>query len=233
MTNILVIYYSAYGHVFRMAEAAVEGAKRVEGSNVRIVRIPEMESENNRTPYLDKKQKNRAPSKLSGRFKTVARFEKYEKALEWQSKIQFATNDDLRWADGIVWGFPTYYGSMPSQVKLFLEFAGELCSEGNLEGKPAGLITSAGSIHTGHEATLLTSFVPLMHFGMLFVGLPYTENPEYLTKDAIGCSPYGASTLAGPDSSLTPDERELTMSARLGERVARIARALKKDQFIS
>ncbi|OUM94407.1 MAG: flavoprotein [Thermobacillus sp. ZCTH02-B1] len=230
--HILVIYYSAYGHVFRMAQAAAEGASEA-GCRVRVVRIPEMESEKNRRVYLDKRGRSGPfPSGLDERFKPEARFKMYETALEWQKDIPIATNDDLRRADGILWGFPTYYGMMPSQVKLFLEFAGELCSQGALEGKPAGFFTSAGSIHTGHEATLLTSMVPLFHFGMIMVGLPYTENPEYLTGEAIGCSPYGASTLAGPDSSLTPDPRELLMARRLGRRVANVAAALKASGFI-
>lgn len=226
MTKVLIIYYSAFGHVYRMAQAAASGAERLKGCEARVVRIPEMESPSNRVALLDRKLPDVA-LKLSGKFNVAARFQKYETALEQQNDIPVATNDDLRWADGIVWGFPTYYGMMPSQVKLFLEFAGELCSQGELEGKPCGVFTSTGSIHTGHEATLLTSIVPLLHFGMIYVGLPYTENPEYLTADAIGCSPYGASTLAGPDSSRTPDERELIMVSRLGERVAKVAAALQ------
>ncbi|MBM7566020.1 NAD(P)H:quinone oxidoreductase [Paenibacillus sacheonensis] len=232
MTNLLVVYYSAYGHVHEMALAAAQGAANLADCEVRVVKIPEMESENNRTPYLDRRKKQEE-SALSGKFRTVGRFAKYEGSKLLQAPIPFATNDDLRWADGIVWGFPTYFGSMPAQVKLFLEFASELCADGGLEGKPAGLITSAGSIHTGHEANLLTSMVPLFHFGMIMVGLPYSENPEYLTADAIGCSPYGASTVAGPDSGKTPDERELVMAGRLGLRVAKVAAALKKCEFQS
>ncbi|WP_223066949.1 NAD(P)H-dependent oxidoreductase [Paenibacillus caui] len=229
--KVLIIYYSAYGHIFEMAKAAAKGAEEA-GCEVRIRRIPEMESENNRTPYLDKRERGSDFSVLGTRFKTVARFEKYEKALALQQDIPIATNDDLVWADGIVWGFPTRYGSMPSQVKLFLEFATDLCGSGGLEGKPAGIMTSAGSIHTGHEATLLTAMVPLFHFGMLIVGLPYTENPEYLTADPIGGTPYGASTLAGPDSSRTPDERELVMAGRLGTRVAKVAKSLRTTGFL-
>lgn len=231
MAKMLIIYYSAYGHIFEMAKAAAQGAEAA-GCEVRIRRIPEMESENNRTPFLDKRRSAPDDSALSARFRTVARFEKYEKALELQKDIPIADNDDLRWADGIVWGFPTRYGSMPAQVKLFLEFATDLCAQGGLEGKPAGIMTSAGSIHTGHEATLLTAMVPLFHFGMIIVGLPYSENPEYLTADAIGGSPYGASTLAGPDSSRTPDERELVMAGRLGTRVAKVALSLRSGGFL-
>ncbi len=226
MTNLLLVYYSAYGHVYEMIQAAAKAAANEEDCCVRVVRIAELESESNRTPFQDKRKKTEE-SRLSAKFQTTARFAKYEAALEAQKDIPLAANDDLCWADGIIWGFPTYFGSMPSQVKLFLEFAGELCAGGDLEGKPAGLITSAGSIHTGHEAALLTSMVPLFHFGMMIVGLPYSENPEYLTADAIGCSPYGASTLAGPDSSKSPDPRELVMAGRLGARVARVASALK------
>lgn len=231
MANLLVIYYSAFGHVFRMAQAVAEGAARG-GHDVRIVRIPEMKAAGNRVIELDRsKGEAEAPDAEAGlarQFRLTDRYSKYEAVQDAQQDIPYATNDDLRWADGILWGFPTYYGMMPSQVKLFLEFAGELCIDGSLEGKPTGIFNSTASIHTGHEAALLTAMVPLFHFGMIFVGLPYSENPEYLTADAIGCSPYGASTLAGPDSSLSPDERELVMAARLGERVARVAEALRR-----
>ncbi|TDG00537.1 NAD(P)H-dependent oxidoreductase [Paenibacillus piri] len=240
MANILVVYYSAFGHVFQMAQAVAEGANREPGSDVRIVRIAEMASPANRVIGLDRERGKpsaeevssgqavpaESERQLSGRFRLQDRYAKYEAVLELQNNIPIATNEDLRWADGILWGFPTYYGTMPAQVKLFLEFAGELCIDGALEGKPAGIFNSTASIHTGHEAAILTSMVPLFHFGMIFVGLPYTENPEYLTADPIGCSPYGASTLAGPDSSLQPDRRELTMASRLGERVAHVAAAL-------
>ncbi|MFC5452050.1 NAD(P)H-dependent oxidoreductase [Paenibacillus aestuarii] len=231
MANILVIYYSAFGHVFEMAKAVAEGASQAGNHCVRVVRIPEL------TPYRNpviEAGSNRSETAaaaqsptLSKQFRLTDRYSKFEASRALQMNIPYATNDDLRWADGILWGFPTYYGSMPSQVKLFLELAGELCTEGALEGKPAGIFNSTASIHTGHEAAILTSMVPLFHFGMIFVGLPYSENPEYLTADAIGCSPYGASTLAGPDSSRTPDERELRMAARLGERVTHVAAALR------
>ncbi|MBD0382656.1 NAD(P)H:quinone oxidoreductase type IV [Paenibacillus sedimenti] len=234
MANILVIYYSAFGHVFQMAQAIAEGARGAGEHQVKIVRIPEMISMENRVIQLDKSrpeaESDDSAPQLSKQFRLTDRYSKYEALQALQADIPIATNDDLRWADGILWGFPTYYGSMPSQVKLFLEFAGELCIDGSLEGKPAGIFNSTASIHTGHEAAILTSMVPLFHFGMIFVGLPYSENPEYLTADAIGCSPYGASTLAGPDSSRSPDQRELLMAARLGARVANVAAALQHYQ---
>lgn len=236
MANLLVIYYSAFGHVFQMAQAVADGASQSGAHSVRMVRIPEMVAETNRVIKQDKERRSSSNEELSSsttlskQFRLMDRYHKYEATLDLQQDIPIATNDDLRWADGILWGFPTYYGSMPAQVKLFLEMAGDLCIEGALEGKPTGIFNSTASIHTGHEAAILTSMVPLFHFGMIFVGLPYSENPEYLTADAIGCSPYGASTLAGPDSSLSPDPRELLMAARLGERVADVAAALKYFQ---
>ncbi|MFD0692583.1 NAD(P)H-dependent oxidoreductase [Paenibacillus sp. GCM10027628] len=234
MANILVIYYSAFGHVFQMAQAVAEGASQDGEHQVRVVRIPEMIGHENRVIQQDKNRPaaesktSVAAQTLSNQFRLTDRYSKYVATQAMQGEIRIATNDDLRWADGILWGFPTYYGSMPSQVKLFLEFAGELCVDGSLEGKPTGIFNSTASIHTGHEATILTSMVPLFHFGMIFVGLPYSENPEYLTADAIGCSPYGASTLAGPDSSRSPDQRELLMASRLGARVANVAEALRQ-----
>lgn len=228
MANVLIIYFSAYGHIHRMAEAAAKGA-REEGHEVRLVRIPEFRSPDNVTALLDhpSRRQGKGDDSLSGKFRVGARWEKYEASQLEQKEVSEASTDDLRWADGIVWGFPTYYGSMPAQVKSFLDMSGSLCSSGELEGKPTGVMTSAGSIHTGHEATILTSIVPLLHFGLIYVGLPYSQNPEYLTADAIGGSPYGPSTLAGPDSSRTPDERELIMAGRLGARVARFAEATK------
>ncbi|RUS42462.1 NAD(P)H-dependent oxidoreductase [Cohnella sp. AR92] len=228
MAKLLVVYFSAYGHMYRMAEAAAKGAND-EGHEGRLARIPEFRSPDNVTALLDhpSRRQDRDEEALSGTFRIGARWEKYEAALALQRHVPEATADDLRWADGIVWGYPTYYGSMPAQVKSFLDLSGSLCSSGELEGKPTGVMTSAGSIHTGHEATILTSIVPLLHFGLIYVGLPYSQNPEYLTADAIGGSPYGPSTLAGPDSSRSPDERELIMAGRLGARVARFAEATK------
>ena len=151
----------------------------------------------------------------------------YVEAQEAQNSIPDATLDDLRWADGIIWGVPTRYGSMPAQMKQYLDSAGSLWMNGELEGKATGVVTSTGSIHGGQETTALTTFVPLMHFGLIYVGLPYGENPEQLTTDGVGGSPYAASTIAGADGSRTPVEVELTMASRLGARVAKVAGALK------
>ncbi|AFC30289.1 flavoprotein WrbA [Paenibacillus mucilaginosus 3016] len=229
MTRIAVVYYSAFGHVYEMAQAAARGAAAMPDTEVRLLRIGEeaLEPEayrsgpGGRTPAGGGQQED-----LTRVFDIEGRVRKYRESREQQRGVPPASVSDLEWADGVVWGFPTYYGMMPAQMKLFLERAGLLNLTGGLEGKPAGLLTSAGSIHTGHEAALLTAMVPLLHFGMIIVGSPYTENPEYLTTEGIGGTPYGPSTLAGPDSSLRPDPRELAMAERLGARVAGAAGAL-------
>ncbi|MDI3257015.1 MAG: NAD(P)H:quinone oxidoreductase type IV [Kyrpidia sp.] len=231
MANILVVYYSAFGHIHAMAEAVAEGARLDGTCTVKLRRIPEI-SGFDLPPQLLSSQEEAGDRKnpVNDPFKTAERLSKYERTLVVRETIPTVSLADLRWANAVIWGFPGYYGMMPSQVKLFLDMAGNACRDGILEGKPTGVFTSAGSIHTGHESTILTSIVPLLHFGMIFVGSPYTANPEYLTDQAIGGSPYGPSTLAGPDSSRSPDPRELIMAARLGRRVAWVAESLLKNK---
>ncbi len=207
MAKVLIPYYSAYGHIYEMAKAVAEGAKQVEGTEVKMVKVPEFEA---------------VKDAMSGQ-------EAYVQAQGNQDDIPEATHDDLRWADAIIWGIPTRYGSMPAQMKQYLDSAGGLWANGELEGKATAIFTSSGSIHGGQETTIITSLVPLLHFGLIFVGLPYGENPEQLTTDGIGGSPYGASTVAGPDGSASPDARDITMASRLGERVAKVANKLTNE----
>ncbi|CAM3854209.1 NAD(P)H:quinone oxidoreductase [Alkalicoccus chagannorensis] len=204
MTKVLIPYYSTFGHIYTMVKAAAEGAAQVDGVEVKIVRIEEFDA---------------VKAAMSGQ-------DAYDQAQEMQKDVPTATHEDLKWADGILWGIPTRYGTMPAQMKQFLDSAGSLWMNGELEGKVTGVVTSTGSIHGGQETTALTTFVPLMHFGMIYVGLPYGENPEQLTTDGIGGSPYAASTVAGPDGSSQPDERDLTMTRRLGKRIAETAKKL-------
>ncbi|OEF99988.1 NAD(P)H:quinone oxidoreductase, type IV [Vulcanibacillus modesticaldus] len=208
MTKILIPYYSAYGHIYTMAQAVAKGVEKVEGSTAKLVKIPEIEV---------------AKQALSTQ-------EYYVKAQAVQNDVPEATLDDLDWADGIIWGVSSRYGLMPAQMKQFLDSAGGKWMTGALEGKPTAVFNSTGSIHGGQESAILTTAISLLHFGMIFVGLPYGENQEQLTADGIGGSPYGASTVAGPDGSLIPNERELLMAERLGSRVARIAKALKSEK---
>lgn len=204
-TNILVVYYSSYGHTHQLAQAVAEGARGVEGSEVRLRRIAELEPA------------RQAMSSQQG----------YVKAQEVQKEIPEATLDDLRWADGICWGTPTRYGNMTAQMKQLIDTTGGLWQKGELEDKPTGIFTSTATIHGGQESTILTSLVPLLHLGMIFVGTPYGQNPQIMTTDGIGGSPYGPATLAGGDGSRQPVEAELTTCRNLGSRVARVAARLK------
>ncbi|MGZ7042757.1 MAG: NAD(P)H:quinone oxidoreductase [Thermoanaerobaculia bacterium] len=141
--------------------------------------------------------------------------------------VDEATHDDVRWADGIAWGTPTRYGIMATPLKQFLDGMVDLWLRGELEDKPTGVFTSSASIHGGQESTILTTLVPLLHFGMIFVGTPYAQNPQILTTEAIGGSPYGPSTIAGPDDKHGVADVELLTARNLGLRLARVASALK------
>jgi NAD(P)H dehydrogenase (quinone) len=157
----------------------------------------------------------------------IRRFPDPDSAGPVRSAFDEATLDDLRWADGIAWGTPTRYGAMATPMKRFLDGMIDVWKSGELEDKPAGVFTSTASIHGGQESTILTTLVPLLHFGMIFVGTPYVQNPQIMTAEAMGGSPYGPSTVAGPDGSRTVAEVELTIARSLGVRLARVASALK------
>ncbi|MFW5995871.1 MAG: NAD(P)H:quinone oxidoreductase [Halanaerobiaceae bacterium] len=204
MTNILIVYYSAYGHTLEMGRAVKEGSNELEATTVKMVKVPELEQAR----------------------KNLSTQEAYRKAREAQKNIPDAELNDLEWADGIIWGIPTRFGNMPAQMKQFLDSAGGLWMDGSLEGKVTAIFTGTNTLHGGQESTVLSSLIPLLHFGMIFVGLPYGENPELMNNKFQGGSPYGASTVAGADGSRTPDENELKMASRLGKRVARVATAL-------
>jgi NAD(P)H dehydrogenase (quinone) len=141
--------------------------------------------------------------------------------------VNEATHDDIRWADAIAWGTPTRYGIMATPLKRFFDGMVDLWLRGELEDKPTGVFTSSASIHGGQESTILTTLIPLLHFGMIFVGTPYVQNPQILTTDAIGGSPYGPSTIAGPDDKRSVLAVDLQTARNLGARLARVGSALK------
>lgn len=134
---------------------------------------------------------------------------------------------DLRWADAVAWGTPARYGSMAAAMKRFLEQCVDVWRQDDLEDKPTAVFTSSASIHGGQESTILTMLVSLLHFGMVFVGTPYVQNPQLLVADAIGGSPYGPSTLAGNDNERAVPEVDLQTARNVGIRLARIAASLK------
>ena len=204
-TKVLVAYYSSYGHVFRLAHAVADGARAVAGTEVRLRRIPELEA----TRLAMWSQ----PS--------------YVKAQQAQRDVPEVSHDDLRWADGVCWGTPTRFGNMSAQMKQFLDSLGALWQKGDLEDKPAGVFTSAATTQGGHETTILSTMAPLLHFGMAVIGTPYGQNPQIMTTELIGSSPYGPGTIAGGDGSLRPVEADLQTARNLGIRVARFGCALK------
>lgn len=203
--NVLVVYYSSYGHLYKMAQAVEAGAKSVADTDVRLRRVAELEEA--------RKHMSAQPA--------------YVEAQEAQKDVPIATNDDLRWADGVCWGTPTRYGNMTAQMKQFIDGTGGLWQKGEMEDKPAGVFIGTSTIHGGQETTILTTMIPLLHLGMVLVGTPYGQNPQIMATDGIGGSPYGPGTLAGPDGSRQPVESELTTARNLGSRVANVAARLK------
>jgi NAD(P)H dehydrogenase (quinone) len=157
----------------------------------------------------------------------LRRVPELDEARRTEGAVEPVTHGDLRWADAIAWGTPTRYGVMATPLKHLLDGMVELWMRGELEDKPTGVFTSSASMHGGQESTILTTLVPLLHFGMIFVGTPYVQNPQILTTDAVGGSPYGPSTIAGADDSRAVVEAELLTARNLGVRLARVASALK------
>jgi NAD(P)H dehydrogenase (quinone) len=200
--KVLVVYYSLYGHIHRMAEAVAEGARSIGGVDADLKRVPETLPE----AVLEKMG-----------------------ALETQKKladIPVCTVDDLSKADAIVFGTPTRFGNMCGQMRQFLDSTGQLWFHGSLIGKVGSVFTSANTQHGGLESTILTFHTYLLHQGMVVVGLPYSFKGQNTMDEITGCSPYGASTIAGPDGSRLPSENELAGARFQGAHVAGIARKL-------
>ena len=202
--KILVVYYSMYGHVFQLARAVEQGAKSVAGVEVSLRRVAEFEEV----------------------IKKTADNEFIMKVRQQQADIPVCTIDDLAQADGIVFGTPTRYGNMTAQMKQLIDSTASLWLEGKLEGKPAGVFTSTGSTHGGQETTLVTMMIPLIHLGMIIVGVPYSTE-GMLHAEARGGTPYGATTIAGPRGELQPTKEDLAIGKTLGQRVATITKKLR------
>jgi NAD(P)H dehydrogenase (quinone) len=134
--------------------------------------------------------------------------------------------DDLREADGVIFGSPTCYGNMTAQMKQLIDSTGTLWLKGEMEGKPAGVFTSTATTHGGQETTLLTMMVPLLHLGMLIVGVPYSVEGMIHTQ-ARGGTPYGASIIAGPQGELEPTPEDLNIARALGRRVAEVTQKVR------
>lgn len=200
--KVLVVYYSMYGHVYRLAKAAAEGARSVTDVEVTLRRIPET-----------------LPAEVLEKMGAT-------EAQKQQADVPVCTIDELGEADAIIFGTPTRFGNMCGQMRQFLDATGKLWANGSLIGKAGSVITSSNTQHGGQESTILSFHTTLLHHGMVIVGLPYAFQGQMIMDEISGCSPYGASTIAGGDGSRVPSENELAGARFQGERVARIAKKL-------
>ncbi|KMO22001.1 NAD(P)H:quinone oxidoreductase [Methylobacterium platani] len=197
MAKVLVLYYSTYGHIETMAYAVAEGV-RAAGAEAVVKRVPELVPEE------------------------VARNAHYK--LDQAAPV--ATVDELPTYDAIIFGTPTRYGNMASQMKNFIDQTGGLWAKGALVGKVGSVFTSTASQHGGQESTILSFHTVLLHQGMVVVGLPYSFQGQLGTTEVMGNSPYGASTIAGGDGSRQPSAVELEGARFQGRHVAGIAAKL-------
>ncbi len=198
--KVLIVYYSLYGHTYQLARAVEKGVASVKGVEPVLRRVREFESV----------------------LKDTAQSQHASRLREETQTIPVCTVDDLRQADAVLFGSPTRYGNMTAQMKALIDSTADLWLKGEMEGKPAGVFTSTASTHGGQETTLVTMMIPLLHLGMLIVGLPYSLEGMIHTEGR-GSSPYGASTLAGPRGELAPRTEDLNLATALGKRVAEIA----------
>jgi NAD(P)H dehydrogenase (quinone) len=199
IANILVLYHSSYGHVETLAYAMVTGARAVEGAEVVVRRIPEL---------IPDETMQAAGMKV-------------------EQPAPFADPAELANYDAIIFGTPTRFGNMSSQMRNFLDQTGALWAQGALIGKIGSVFTSTGT-GGGNESTILSFHTTLLHHGMIIVGLPYSAPDLADISEVRGGSPYGASTIAAPDGSRQPSQKELNLASFQGHHVARITK-----QYIS
>jgi NAD(P)H dehydrogenase (quinone) len=200
--KVLVVYYSMYGHVHRMAEAVAEGAREVKGAEVEMYRVPET-----------------LPKEVLQKMGAVDA----QKSL---AHVPVCTVDKLAEADAIIFGTPTRFGNMCGQMRQFLDAAIKLWAEGTLVGKVGSVFTSSATQHGGQESTILSFHTTLLHLGMVIVGLPYSFQGQMRIDEITGGSPYGASTIAGGEGERLPSENELEAARFQGRHVAAIASKL-------
>ncbi len=197
MTKVLVLYYSSYGHIETMAEAVAKGAAGVDGVEVTVKRVPELMPEN------------------------AAR----DAGVKLDQVAPIAEPGELADYDAVIFGTPTRFGNMASQMRNFLDRTGGLWAKGALIGKIGSVFVSTGT-GGGNETTITSFHTSLLHHGMVIVGEPYSA-PELTQIDEVrGGSPYGAGTIAGADGSRTPTDRELSLAEFQGAHVAQIAKKL-------
>lgn len=194
MTKVLVLYYSSYGHLEKMAGAIAEGASSA-GADVSVKRVPEIVSDE------------------------VAKASHYK----LDQTAPFATVEELADYDAIILGTPSRFGIVSAQVKSFLDQTGGLWYAGKLLGKVGSVFASSATQHGGQEATILSVLPFFLHHGMVVVGLPYAAQGQMRTDEITGGSPYGATTIAGTDNARQPSENELELARFQGRHVTEVA----------
>ncbi|WP_435007623.1 NAD(P)H:quinone oxidoreductase [Tundrisphaera lichenicola] len=197
--KVHVVFYSTYGHVYKMAEAVAEGARQVPGAEVSLFQVPELIPDE----VLEKMGAKEA-----------------RKAF---AHVPVIKPEQLKEADAIIFGTPTRFGGVCSQIQNFMDQTGQLWFSGALIGKVGSVFVSTGTQHGGQETTIRNLHTELLHHGMIIVGVPYSEPGLTNMGEITGGTPYGASTLAGADGSRQPSENELTIARTQGKRVAEIA----------
>jgi NAD(P)H dehydrogenase (quinone) len=196
MTEILIVYYSRQGATAELARHAARGVESVAGCTAKLRTVPPISAENERPVRA-------VPD----------------------AGAPYATNEDLRHADGLLLGSPTRFGNMAAPLKYFLDGTSALWLDGTMAGKPAGMFSSSQTLHGGQESTLLTMAIPLLHHGMMVLGLPFTERGVNHTR--TGGTPYGATHVAGMASQPgVLSEDEIALAQALGRRVADVAATL-------
>ena len=200
--KLYIVFYSMYGHIYHMAQAAAEGAKEVEGVQVELRRVPET-----------------LPEEVLQKMGAV----EAQKAF---AHIPVATVDELADADAIIFGAPTRFGNAVAQMRQFLDATGGLWAKGAWVGKVGSVFTSSATQHGGQESTILSFHTMLLHHGMVIVGLPYSFADQMRIDEVSGGSPYGASTITGGRGERMPSANELAGARFQGKHVATIAKKL-------
>ncbi|GFK92846.1 p-benzoquinone reductase [Fundidesulfovibrio magnetotacticus] len=200
--NVLIVYYSMYGHIHAMAQAVAAGVAEVDGASALIRRVPET-----------------LPDEVLAKMGAL-------EAQKAQAHVPVCTVEELAKADAIIFGTPTRFGNMCGQMRQFLDSTGQLWMQGALVGKAGSVFASSATQHGGQESTILTFHVTLLHQGMVVVGLPYAYQGQMGVEEVKGGSPYGATTIAGGDGSRLPSDADLAGARWQGRHVAQIAKKL-------
>jgi NAD(P)H dehydrogenase (quinone) len=202
--KVLIVYYSTYGHVHKMAEAIAEGVNEVDGAEAVMRRVPET-----------------LPQEVLEKMGA-------SEAQEAMSPVPICTVEELAAADAVIFGTPTRFGNMCGQMRQFLDATGQLWAQGALVGKVGSVFTSSATQHGGQESTILSFHVTLLHHGFVIVGLPYAYQGQMRIDEVTGGSPYGASTIAGGSGERMPSANELDGARFQGRHVASIAARLRE-----